>query len=900
MARLNTRQLKQSYRATAYAAVAALFALAMAAILGAGWSQFHALQSSALDRASAAVDKVQALYLRSNTPAADELLKKQVRDYFKQLGEEQYDATFIITGPAGDTLLALPRDNSYVGAFGQTHSAGLYKSPGVNSGQITVSISTDRALKRLAFMVVGATLFGLLILFLTLRNLHLNTKALQSGTDTIISAFERFERVDFSDSVLATGPLELLTLQSATNHLARALAKSRDTLNAQVEEAAQEVAQTLEEMEIKNVELDLARRRAEDANFAKSSFLANISHEIRTPMNGIIGHLQLLQRASLDEPQASYISRTLQAANTLLDIIDDILNLSRIEANKLDLQSLPFNLVEEVNRCLVLLAPGAAGKKFDLYFFCDPDVPQLLVGDSLRVRQVVNNLVSNAIKYTESGSIRVSIESVNTLGTRHDIILKVSDTGLGMNSAQIDSLFEAFSQAGRSPEYGTGLGLLICRSLTEAMGGTLDLVSAPNEGSTFTITLPMQQKGSEKVGPVTSLKGSGFVGCVDKQARDYFQQLLTTSGLTVSESETPDATAELLVVNNKQMTDFLSEDKDLVAMCAARASPHVVLLSTDNLGLINRINLNQGCEALPLHSSPMAIVEALQRAVDNSDVVQEEQGSHTSAFTDDTLKLAGVRVLLADDDNFGRAYMSELLRSHGALVDGCVDGAEAAICTAQNSYDLILLDIRMPVCDGIEATRRIREQDNTAHIPIIGMTASVVPEQHIQCMQAGMTDYWVKPLKISQLLGGLEHWVVQRSEPSDSKLNSGVVEYADSVSDAELGMEPGGHNNSSISTALNELDNEMLELLVTEIAVYTARLKDLDAPGADFSQMQDFAHKLSGTASICRLTKLRKAALQLQSTSANRDEVYLPIALKDVSQSLSEVRKCLYKVSGIS
>ncbi|MEM7082753.1 MAG: ATP-binding protein [Pseudomonadota bacterium] len=862
MVAIPTQKLQQSYYAIARSAILTLFGLLVVLILAFTWLALQNLQQATYQRTVVAGDRIQSLYAVAAAPT-DPLFQKRVEDYYFSLIADATRASIVITDTNGDRVLALPDEQTYGDALTESNGVSLQNALGQTQGRATVRLTPTRSYRQLILAATAALMLSALVLWVALRRLAKHDHNMETGRDEILDAFDRFEQADFRDDASLHGPLELLQLQSATNHLARALAGYRDSLAHQVEEASQEVAQTLEEMEIKNVELDLARRRAVDANHAKSSFLANISHEIRTPMNGIIGHLQLLDRSTLNEQQSRYVNRTLQAANALLDIIDDTLNLSRIEANKLDLQSRPFDLVEEVNRCLVMQAPGAIAKDLDLYFFCDQSFPKTLIGDSLRVRQVVTNLVSNAIKYTHSGSVRVSLESASRLGNKHDVVLRVRDTGLGMDSAQIDSLFEAFSQAGRSPESGTGLGLLITRSLTEAMGGSLDLVSDIDQGSTFTITLPMQQHGQESTRATLSIDGVGGVLCDDDEAQRYYSRLLAANGVTPTDDGA--RTIDLMVLNCAQLSAPTS-DTDLVNRCAAHETPHIVLLSSSNLALMGRLNALSHCEALPLHSPAPAVVDALARLMStDSDTTQSD--ATPAMIAGDGAKLADVRILLADDDNFGRAYMQDLLNSHGAKVTPVVNGAEAATAASQQDYDLIVLDIRMPICDGIEATRRIRAAGRT-HVPIIGMTASVVPEQHRQCMQAGMTDYWVKPLKIAQLVGGLEHWLGKSPDRVDQESPEKV----------------------SIDASLAALDDEMRDMLVTELGLYHARLKDVSGPDVDFASTHELAHKLSGTASICRLHTLRDAALQLQTTASNRDLAHLPTALDDVTQALDAVR----------
>ncbi len=524
-------------------------------------------------------------------------------------------------------------------------------------------------------------------------------------------------------------------------------------------------------LQASNVELEKSREEAEKANQAKSIFLATMSHEIRTPMNGVIGMAALLQETSLSEEQRMFTDTIATCGDALINVLNDILDFSKIESGKLDMETEDFNLRQCVEDVLDIFGAGATKLGIDLVYDIDEQVPLQIVGDSLRLRQVLINLVGNALKFTQQGEVCIFINlHKKDQQEELNLMFAVKDTGIGIAEDKLASLFKAFSQVDSSTtrKYGgTGLGLAISEKLVRLMGGEFHVASEPQVGSTFSFTINTR-KGTKLLEPYIQYDMAAHQGkqilVVDDNATNLailkrqfeswnLQPIMADNGVDALQllQENP---AIKLVLTDMQMPQM---DGLMLAKSIKQSFPNlpIVLLSSigkefvgDQYGLFASV-LNKPARQ---HVIGKHILNALQKQIPSG----SEAFVQKKLFTDFYQKHP-FRLLVAEDNKMNQRVILNILRKLGYEPDIVNNGQEALEAANQKEYGLIFMDLQMPVMDGLEATRLIR-QTIVKQPVIIALTANMMGDTEKDCLEAGMDDYLGKPIRIQELMNKLQNW----------------------------------------------------------------------------------------------------------------------------------------------
>ncbi|WP_312954305.1 response regulator [Pseudomonas songnenensis] len=668
------------------------------------------------------------------------------------------------------------------------------------------------------------------------------------------------------------GSHEMDELASGINRMAEALLSAREELQQSIDQATEDVQQNLETIEIQNIELDLARKEALEASRIKSEFLANMSHEIRTPLNGILGFTQLLQKSDLTPRQQDYLGTIEKSADSLLGIINEILDFSKIEAGKLVLDSIPFNLRDLIEDTLTILAPAAHTKQLELVSLVYRDTPLSLVGDPLRLKQVLTNLISNAIKFTNEGTIAVRAMVEDDNADRAQLRISVQDTGIGLTDQDLRALFQAFSQADNSMSRqpgGTGLGLVISKRLIEQMGGEIGVDSIPDEGSEFwiSLSLPKARDDVEDL-PHPALQGRR-IALLEQHplARQALQHQLESLGLEVHTFDTLDQ-MQTAIGAQRQSSQLI--DLAVLGVTGREIQPEalsrrlmeiealgckcVVLCPTTEQALYHD-TLPEVHSYTQLQGKP-ACTRKLQRVL--VELVRPNQAY--AASTAGAAPSRAARVLCVDDNPANLLLVKTLLGDMGADVVAVDNGPAALDAVKQHSFDLVLMDVQMPGMDGRQTTEAIRHWEHTSGstpLPIIALTAHALANEKRSLLQSGMDDYLTKPISDRQLAQVVLKWtgLVLRSQPQHSEPFP-QPEPSLKVLDKEEGLR--------LAAGKADLADDMLGMLLQSLEGDRRTIREARQSG-DRQALIERVHRLHGATRYCGVPQLRNACQQSET-----------------------------------
>jgi len=691
--------------------------------------------------------------------------------------------------------------------------------------------------------------------------------------DHIKNVVHALARGRLSERVAQQSSSEFFGLAEAINTMADYMEAAQTDMQGHIDHAIEDLRETLETIEIQNVELDLARKEALEASRVKSEFLANTSHEIRTPLNGILGFINLALKTELNEQQREYMETIRDSAQNLLTVINGILDFSKIESGKLTLDYAPLPIRQSIDEVLHILAPDAHEKNLELVNYIEPSIPKNLLGDALRFKQVLSNLVTNAIKYSNSGNIVVDISVLQRQETQ--IILKVcvSDEGIGLSREEQDQLFSPFNQADTSitrEHEGTGLGLAICKGLVERMHGEIGVVSEPEQGSTFWFTARLGiDKRQPSVSQLANLSDYRILLCGENKAslKQIDNLLHEWNGNTQNIPAIHDCFPILRNARNS------NNNFDLLILDIAPNERKIPPVLLNNLA--EQLHMEFSCTLIvcctPAHqrlfrnhsdksqvlfiNKPIAydsLLQTLGRQLDLHIKDMREQ-------EDDELTGPNISVLLVDDNPANLQLASELLRGLNTQVTQANNGPQAIDACRENEFDVIFMDIQMPGMDGMEATRHIRTlEQGKRRTPIIALTAHTITEQKAELLIAGMDDCISKPVNESQLAHIINRWaslsgkkevVIQQEEkPSSTTRETIPTEDLTGSVDIQLCLKLANHKPA--------LARDMLSMLLAGLEAEKEQINQtLNAE--QYEDVGELVHRLYGSSCYCGVPRLK-------------------------------------------
>jgi two-component system sensor histidine kinase BarA len=676
---------------------------------------------------------------------------------------------FVTSAYHGDTNLMRLKAGTKVPAYTQSEQTDdfiIFRSPildersekGIPSplGYIALQIDKSRIkFKQQSQYIIAFTMAFLASLLSIIFALKL-IRNVAKPVNSMVQAIDRIREGKLESRVSGQLVGELNFLKNGINSMAQSLGNYQNEMQNSIDQATVDLRESLEQFEIQNVELSIAKKKAQEVSKIKSEFLANMSHELRTPLNGVIGFTRQVLKTPLSDSQRDSLQTIDRSANNLLTIINDILDFSKLDAGKMVIESIPFSLREAVEDTLILLAPSAHKKNIELSIKISHEIPDSLLGDAMRIKQIMSNLVSNAIKFTQQGSVIIDVTFNSIDSKRAAIKITVADTGIGMNNKQQQAIFKAFAQADQSITRlhgGTGLGLVICQRLAYEMKGDVGFSSRENNGSIFWFKFECAVNSLSLNNGLDTLRLANktilyYEPHLHSRAATY--DILVNWGMKVKQVENISQLTKALEASSKTKSSFdyalIGHDRNETALSDLKKIISQIKPKINNIHLAINSNSPNLQDALIANGALSCLSKPITAYKLYSALLADREN-----FLPSKRKILPIKVLAVDDNEANLKLINVLLLEQVSDVVLAENGMKALELCQNESFDLIFMDIQMPIMDGISTLKAIKSDSCNSGTPIIAVTAHALNGEKEKMQQQGFNAYMTKPIDETML-----------------------------------------------------------------------------------------------------------------------------------------------------
>jgi two-component system sensor histidine kinase BarA len=821
---------------------------------------------------------------------------------------------FVTSAYHGDTNLMRLKAGEKVPDYTQTEHTDdliIFRSPILNEskengtpfpiGYIAIEIDKSRVkFKQQSQYIIAFTIAFLASLLSTIFALKL-IKNVANPVNSMVQAIDRIREGKLESRVSGQLVGELNFLKNGINAMAESLGNYQDEMQGSIDQATVDLRESLEQFEIQNVELSIAKKKAQEVSKVKSDFLANMSHELRTPLNGVIGFTRQLLKTPLSDSQRDYLQTIDRSANNLLTIINDILDFSKLDAGKMVIESIPFSLREAIEDTLVLLAPSAHKKNIELSIKIPNTIPDSLLGDPMRIKQVMSNLVSNAIKFTAHGSVMIDV-TFKTINTKRSAIkITVSDTGIGMNNKQQKAIFNAFSQADQSITRlhgGTGLGLVICQRLAYEMKGDVGFSSQENNGSTFWFkfecgvnTLSL----SNELEPLPLANKTILYYEPNAHSRAATNDILLNWEMQVTQVENISQLTEALensqhinanfdyaLIGHDRNATALSDLKKIITQIKSQITNIHLAINSNSPSLKDALLASGAISCLSKPITAYKLYSALLADQDNLLFLPNK-------------KILPIKVLAVDDNEANLKLINALLLEQVNEVVLADSGMEAFELCKNEKFDLIFMDIQMPIMDGISTLKVIKKDTCNSKTPVIAVTAHALSDEKEKMEQQGFNAYMTKPIDETMLnhiiyeYCDVDHFInfnkQQLSHTTKATQPLKIANKTPEIIDWPLALHRTGGKESLAKEILTSLVDSLTQ---TDNDINTALINK------NSEQLKNLIHKLNGTCCYTGVPNLTTICQELETQLKNG------IALDNLEPEFFELFEQIERISAVA